>query len=239
MLRDDLHIPLHIKIGKVLETKIKKGVYTERIPSERELMDEFEVSRTTVREAVGRLVNEGTLTKVHGKGTFITKKPPIHEWVSTLNSFTETVRNMGLKPGSKLLKIEKIEKGEGPIDLFENKMYMIERLRFADEKPVAIEKHYYSADLGSNLSKYDLENGTIYELLENELGINLVEAEQFISTEIIDAESAKHLDIPLNSSVLSVERIIYDEFENPVEYYKGLYRPDMYVFRIKTKRGGN
>lgn len=236
MFKDSLHIPLHIQIGKILESKIKEGIYKDKIPSERELMDEFSVSRTTIREAVLRLVNDGTLKKVHGKGTFITKKPPIHEWLSTLNSFTETVRNMGMVPGSKLLRKEKLKKGEDTIDIFENDVYTIERLRFADEKPVAIEQHYYSVDLGLKLSKYDLESATIYELLENELGVNLVEAEQFISTEIVDDQSARYLGLPLNTSVLSVERIIYDEFENPIEYYKGLYRSDMYVFRIKTKR---
>lgn len=239
MIKDSMHTPLHIKIGKILESKIKAGTYKEKIPSERELMDEFSVSRTTVREAVVRLVNEGTLTKVHGKGTFITKKPPIQEWLSTLNSFSETVRKMGMKPGSKLLRQEKLKKGVGPIEIFEDDIYTIERLRFADEKPVAIEQHFYSLDLGLNLSNYDLESATIYELLENELGINLVEAEQFISTEIVDEEIASYLDVPLNTSVLSVERTIYDEFDKPIEYYKGLYRSDMYVFRVKTRRGGS
>lgn len=239
MFKDDLHIPLHIQISKVLESKIKNAVYQEKIPSERELMDQFSVSRTTIREAVLRLVNMGTLKKVHGKGTFITKKPPIQEWLSTLNSFTETVQSMGMEAGSKLLEKGELKKSGSSIDLFDSDMYSIERLRFADKKPVAIEKHYYSLDLGLNLAKYDLESATIYELLENELGINLVEAEQFISTEIVDDKSAEHLEVPSGTSVLSVERIIYDEFENPIEYYRGFYRSDMYVFRVKTKRGFN
>ncbi|WP_318614617.1 GntR family transcriptional regulator [Sporosarcina sp. YIM B06819] len=236
MINNELHIPLHIQISKILELKIKEGVYKDKIPSERELMDQFVVSRTTIREAVLRLVNKGTLKKVHGKGTFITVKPPIQEWLTTLNSFTETVKNMGMEPGSKLLKSEKLAEKDSSLDLFEGDIYTIERLRFADGKPVAIEQHYYSVDLGLSLAKYDLDKATIFELLENELGINLIEAEQFISTEIVDDRLANLLNIPPNTSVLSVERIIYDEFEKPVEYYKGFYRPDMYVFGIKTKR---
>ncbi|MCZ2257697.1 GntR family transcriptional regulator [Sporosarcina sp. G11-34] len=237
MINSDLHIPLHIQISRILEKKIKEGIYKEKIPSERDLMDQFSVSRTTIREAVLRLVNLGTLKKIHGKGTFITKIPPIQQWLSSLNSFTETVQNMGMEPGSKLLKKGKVNKEHCSNNLIENDMYSIERLRFANKKPIAIEQHYYSLDLGLNLSKYDLESATIFELLENELGINLIEAEQFISTEIVDERSAYLLDVPLNTSVFSVERIIYDETETPVEYYKGLYRPDMYVFRIKAKRG--
>lgn len=236
MINNELHIPLHIQISLVLEEKIKEGVYTEKIPSERELMDQYSVSRTTIREAVLRLVNNGVLKKVHGKGTFIKEKAPINEWLSTLNSFTERVKNEGMEPGSKLLSSGIITEKDSLIEIFESDMYTIERLRYVDQKPVAIERHFYSVDLGLSLAEYDLDHATIFELLENELGIKLVEAEQSISTEIVDDRIAQLLNVPPNTSVLSVERIIYDESGIPVEYYKGLYRSDMYVFRIKNKR---
>lgn len=239
MINNELHIPLHIQISLVLEEKIKEGSYTEKIPSERELMDQFSVSRTTIREAVLRLVNSGVLKKVHGKGTFIKEKAPINEWLSTLNSFTERVKKEGMEPGSKLLSSGMITEEDSLIDIFESDMYTIERLRYVDQKPVAIERHFYPVDLGLSLAEFDLDHATIFELLENELGIRLVEAEQSITTEIVDDRIAQLLDVPPNTSVLSVERIIYDESEKPVEYYKGLYRSDMYVFRIRNKREGN
>ncbi|MBP2077197.1 UTRA domain-containing protein [Oceanobacillus polygoni] len=86
------------------------------------------------------------------------------------------------------------------------------------------------------LSTFDLNTATIYDLLENELYINLSEAEQSITTHQINKQEATHLEIHESSTVLRAERVIYDQFGKAVESYQGLYRPDMYVFRIKTKR---
>ncbi|WP_456279033.1 GntR family transcriptional regulator [Bacillus sp. AK128] len=237
MINSDSPIPLHLQISQWLEKEIKKGIYDERIPSERELMERFSVSRTTIREAVSRLVNEGTLTKIHGKGTYISKKPPVHEWLSQLNSFSETVTNMGMKPGSKLLYSGEDIDSEQAADVFDqDHLYTIRRLRYANSTPIAIEKHYYRRDVGIKLTNYDLNTATIYDLLENQLGIVLSEAEQFISSETTNLHDSKLLEVMPNSSVLSVERIIYDQHGQPVEFYQGYFRPDMYVFRLKTKR---
>ncbi|WP_040984690.1 GntR family transcriptional regulator [Oceanobacillus jeddahense] len=236
MIDETLYIPLHIQLSKSLEEKIKTHEYVERIPSERELMDMYNVSRTTVREAVTKLVNGGWLIKVHGKGTYVNQRPPIQEWLSSLNSFTETVRRMGMIPSSKLLTSKKLVADEQHISVLKNEVYMIERLRYADGKPVAIEQHYYPISIGKRLAEFNLDQETIYDLLENELGIMLDEAEQFITTTVIEEHLAKFLEIPKGSNVLLVERTIIDSKGNVIEYYIGKYRPDMYTFRVKTKR---
>ncbi|WP_080873748.1 GntR family transcriptional regulator [Oceanobacillus timonensis] len=239
MIDETLYIPLHIQIYKSLKEKITAQKYTEKIPSERELMDMYSVSRTTIREAVTKLVNDGLLIKVHGKGTYVNKKPPIQEWLSSLNSFTETVRRMGMVPGSKLLTSKKLAADKHQIEVFEEDVLMIERLRYADEKPIAIEKHYYPLSIGERLTQFNLDKETIYDLLENELGIVLDEAEQYITTEIIEDHLAQYLEIPYGSNVLLVERIIVDDIGNVIEYYTGQFRPDKYTFRMKTKRAIN
>ena len=71
MINSNNPIPLHAQIKELLRKEIHAKHYSDKIPSERELMDRFSVSRTTVREAVAHLVNEGLLEKIHGKGTFI------------------------------------------------------------------------------------------------------------------------------------------------------------------------
>lgn len=230
-------IPLHLQLKDVLAGEINKGVHKEKIPSERDLMERFSVSRTTVREAISHLVQEGILEKVHGKGTFISQKPPVHEWLDSLNSLTETVKKMGMVPGSTLLKSEAVLGMNYVSDLLQtDSLFTIERLRTADSTPIAIERHFYSKEIGIQLAKYDLETSTIYDLLENNLGIELVEAEQFISCKEVSLEDAEKLDIQPGSSVLCVERLITDANDQPIEYYTSNFRPDMYVFRIKTKR---
>ncbi|WP_419892989.1 GntR family transcriptional regulator [Oceanobacillus kimchii] len=236
MINAELPIPLHIQISNQLEKQINNGTYREKIPSERELMELFSVSRTTVREAVSKLVKEGVLKKIHGKGTFISDKPPIQEWLSSLNSFTETVKNMGMTAGSRLLYAGEAKEAHKQINLFGENVYTIVRLRYANNTPVAIERHYYPLSIGINLQNFDLDKATIYDLLEQELSITLTEAEQFISTERVTREDAGILEILPHAHVLSAERVITDQYGRSVEWYKGLYRPDMYVFRVRTKR---
>ncbi|MFI8684782.1 GntR family transcriptional regulator [Rossellomorea sp. NPDC077527] len=230
-------VPYHLQIKDILTREIGEGVHKERIPSERDLMDRFSVSRTTIREAVSHLVTEGVLQKIHGKGTFISQKPPVHEWLDSLNSLTDTVKKMGMVPGSRLLHCG-MEKEDQLVSemLNVNRFFTIERLRTADGIPIAIERHHYAKELGMKVAEYDLEAAAIYDLLENDLGIEMEEAEQFISSKVVTDEDALELDVRAGSNVLCVERMMTDVNGETIEYYTSVFRPDMYVFRIKTRR---
>ena len=164
-------LPLHVQLKDIIKNSIEQGLYQNKIPSERELTEQHDVSRATVREAVSQLVREGLLEKRHGKGTFISIKP-IHDWLGTLSSMTETIKAMGMKPGAKLVN-HMIVKTPEPVQGFtdEAEMYAIKRLRYADETPLAIETHYYPVDIGRKLASLDIASGAIYDLLENELHI--------------------------------------------------------------------
>lgn len=230
-------IPLHYQVSQRLADEIVQEKYFEKIPSERELMERFAVSRSTIREAINRLVQQGTLTKIHGKGTFISKGPPLHDWLPTLNSFTDVVKQMGMRPSAMLLHHGELTAASKIVSVLGMKrVYTIERLRFANDLPVAIEQHYYGLDVGHQLAQHDLNTAVIYELLEQTLHIPLREAEQTISSRVATATEAAHLTIPPQTCMLTVERILRDDTNRVVEYYKGIYRPDLYQFRIRTKR---
>ncbi|GGB45918.1 UTRA domain-containing protein [Virgibacillus dakarensis] len=228
--------PLHIQLKKKLKEDILNGCYKNKIPSERTLMERYSVSRTTVRMSVSMLVNEGILQKSHGKGTFISNTP-VQDWLGSFKSFTETVKSTGMNPGSKLIyqgKSSSPEKVGNILGL--DQFYLIERLRFADDIPVAIEKHYYSVEIGEKLEKYDLNTVVIYDLLETTLGINLWKAKQSITSGKPLKQDAKYLEILESSSVLLSERIIYDPQGNPIEFLNSVFRPDMYSFNIEMMR---
>ncbi|MEB3100964.1 GntR family transcriptional regulator [Ferviditalea candida] len=229
-------IPLHVQLKNLLETEIRTGSYTEKIPSERELMDRFSVSRFTVREAVSALVQEGVLEKKHGRGTFITLKP-VQEWLGQLSSYEETVKSMGMKPSSRSIFHGQTSSPENVSQILDlDKFYLIKRLRFADDKPVAIKEHYYPLEIGLELAKSDLDTAVLYDLLELSLGLNLSEAEQIITSGIPSKEEAQYLDIPPSSSVLIREQLIFDPDGNPIEYSRSVFRTDMYAFHMKMAR---
>lgn len=234
-------IPLNVQLQDFLRNEILKGVLTEKIPSERELMDRFLVSRSTVREAISALVHQGVLEKRHGKGTFVYHRP-VEEWLGNLSTYNKIIEDLGMKPGTRLLKhgIEESPKkaaGISGLKIFNtNKLYAIERLRLADEVPIAIEKQYYPLDIGRRLAEFDLNEAVIYNLLELSLGINLWEAEQVITSKMPTKEDAAHLHIPQSTSVLVIERATFDPDGSPIEYLQGIFRSDMYAFRIKLAR---
>ncbi|ABO51262.1 transcriptional regulator, GntR family [Desulforamulus reducens MI-1] len=236
MLDNHNPLPLHIQLKEILLKEIRQEVYEEKIPSERELMDKYSVSRTTVREAVTALVHEGVLEKIHGKGTFINRSHSVNEWLGYLSSFTETIERMGMESGAHLLYQGTGSRMEIAETLGVEEYYCIKRLRFADNEPIAIERHYYPLEIGFILKKYDLNQITLYEKLELE-GIVLQDAEQRISAENPSANDAKLLRISENTCTLVAQRLITDPLGKPIEYYHSIYQADKYVFSLKMSRG--
>ncbi|MGB9903263.1 MAG: GntR family transcriptional regulator [Desulfotomaculales bacterium] len=229
-------IPLHVQLKEALKSEILHGDFKEKIPSERELMEKYAVSRSTVRQAISSLVQEGFLEKKHGRGTFVTHRP-VEEWLGYISTYNEIIENMGMKPSTRLLSHGRgKEPGEIAGILGVDEFYAIERLRFADNIPIAVEKQYYPLEIGLRLAEFDLNTAVLYEILEVSLGLKLWEAEQMISCAPATKEEAACLEIPEQSCVLTMERVIYDPEGNPLEFLKGVFRSDMYAFRIKLAR---
>ncbi|MFD2762140.1 GntR family transcriptional regulator [Lentibacillus juripiscarius] len=229
-------VPLHVQLKQIIEKQVESGELTGQIPSERSFMESYHVSRSTVREAVSALVREGVLEKRHGTGTFVSLKP-IHEWLGNLSSTTETIKQMGMEPGAKLITHYKMTPSPSIKEKtgFEE-AYFIKRVRYADDVPIGVECHYYPISIGEALVQYDLDNATLYEIEEKELGIWFAEASQTIGTSIITEEDAKYLQVPANSPVLHAERMIKDIEGTIIELEKAYYRSDMYNFKINLSR---
>ncbi|WP_200816459.1 GntR family transcriptional regulator [Salirhabdus sp. Marseille-P4669] len=232
-------IPLHVQLKEEIEQKIFSGTYYEKIPSERELMEEYHVSRSTVREAVRQLVLDGVLKKKPGKGTFIAPKS-IDDWLGNLSSTSETIVRMGMIPGARLVesKIVNVEAQIGnKIGL--EKAYFFKRIRYANNSPIGIESHYYPIEIGKKLIEFDLNKESFYELLENKIGIKALSAEQVIKAGKMPKSQAKLLNLNHSIDVLIAERRLTDINGNFVEYENAFYRSDMYSFKINLSRKFN
>lgn len=236
MLDQKSYLPLHLQLKNKIEKQITDGEFLDQIPSEREFMNKFDISRSTVREAINLLVREGILEKRHGKGTFVSVKP-LHDWLGNLSSTTETIRHIGMKPGAKLITHYKTTP---PTYIQEQtgfkEAYFIKRVRFANDIPIGVERHYYPVAIGEELIKYDLDNATLYDLVQHELGIQFAEADQTISSGQMLQDDLDYLDIPPDTNVLIAERVIQDQAGTIIEMEEAFYRSDMYMFKIKLSR---
>lgn len=235
-LNKDSHTPLHIQLKEEIERKIIDGDLVDQIPSEREFMKTYNVSRSTVREAINALVREGVLVKKHGKGTFVSLKP-IQNWLGHLSSTTEMIRRLGKEPSSKVIDFYKVT----PPAYVQNitgfeEAYYLKRLRLANDTPLGIEQHYYPLTIGEPLAEYDLNKVTLYDVIEQELGIQFAEANQRIMCGSLSEQDASYLKIDKNTSVLKAERMIKDESDTIIEYEEAYYRSDLYAFEINLSR---
>ncbi|WP_042143767.1 GntR family transcriptional regulator [Paucisalibacillus sp. EB02] len=232
-------VPLHIQLKNQIEEKIFKGEYIEKIPSERELMDEYYVSRSTVREGIAQLVREGVLEKRPGRGTYV-KLKPINDWLGNLSSTSETIERMGMVPGARLIEHKIVELDDRLKDITGlEEAYFFKRVRYANKIPIGIERHYYPVRIGQELVKYDLNKEAFYDLLEQKMGVKTFAAEQIIKSSKVTKEDSKLLGVSSAFSVLNTERRITDVNDNFVEFEIAYYRSDMYSFKINLSRKSN
>ncbi len=235
-LNKDSYTPLHIQLKNEIEQLIIEGVYEDQIPSEREFMQRYDVSRSTVREAISSLVREGVLVKRHGKGTYVSIKP-IQNWLGHLSSTTEIIRGLGMEPGARLIDFHKVTPSASiqQITGF-TEAFFLKRVRLANDIPVGIEHQYYPLFIGEQLVNYDLDKITLYDVIQGELGISFSEAKQRISCGTTSEENRNYLEVDDTICLLKAERIIKGQDEMIIEYEEAYYRSDLYAFELNLSR---
>ncbi|MCW2853482.1 MAG: putative transcriptional regulator, GntR family [Nocardioides sp.] len=206
------------------------------IPSERELMTTYAVSRATVRKAIDVLVSDGLLHRVHGKGTFVAT--PRLESRLHLASFSQDMRRRGLEPSTRLLSVELDEPpsevaktlGLGP----DGSAWRVDRVRLADGEPIALEHGWYPRALLPGLDRHDL-GGSLYELFADVFDAPIDAAEQTLWGETADAATARRLDAPVNTPLL-VFRRVSSSAGRPLEHVVSRYRGDRYQIHMSLGR---
>ena len=229
-------IPLHAQVKLKLEEEIMNNQYDGKIPGELELMERFSVSRSTIRQALKTLVNEGLLEKVHGKGSFVSLKP-VHEWLGSFSTYEKIIRDMGMQPYIKVIKQEFTTSPKEIAEILDSdEFFHMQRIRYANNIPIGIENSFYPLEIGKKISKYELNDESTYRVLEDEIGVKLWEAEQIITARPAEKEECKLLDTPDSLWLLFIERNNYNQGGEIIEYEQSVYRPDMYAFVVKFNR---
>lgn len=205
------------------------------MPTERELCQRFGVSRGTVRHALDRLEAEHRIFRYQGKGTFVAR--PKIDQVLELSSHTDTIRARGMEPSSRLIGISRApaepEVAE-MIGLVEgDEVLQVERLRLADDDPLAVELLYLDGGRFGAISAALTEQQSLYQLLRARYGVELAWAEETIEAIVAPDREAGLLDVPPGSPVLLLCRQSFDAEGHPVEYVRSVYRADRLRFRTR------
>ncbi len=198
----------------------------EAIPTERELAEQFNVSRITVRKAIDGLVYEGMLTRRQGAGTFVATR--VEKSYSKMTSFTEDMMSRGRVPSSAWLSKtagtvnpeEAMSMGLSPGTL----VYRFNRMRFADGTSMGLDYSTVPADC---LPSLEAVEGSLYSALEAN-GTRPVRALQRLRAVAFNAEQARLLEIPVGSPGLLIERRGFLADGRPAEFTQSYYRGDSY-----------
>lgn len=234
-------VPRYHQLKEILRERIRSGEWKpgDLIPSERELSENYSISRMTARQAITDLVNEGVFYREQGKGTFVTRNK-ITQQLMRLSGFTEDINARGQHPSTKVLSARL-----GPADeitaerlriTLGQTIVFLERLRLADGEPLAIERSQLHFKSCEKLLEEDLEQNSLYRLLEAKFGLPLMEAEQEIEAGLARADEAETLHIPVGSAVLLTRRTTFTDRNLPIEYAKAVYCGSKYTFYTHLKR---
>jgi GntR family transcriptional regulator len=220
------HIPLHAQLVKQLMEKIqtKELKPGDKLPSERELAEELNVSRITARMAVMELMENGLLYREQGRGTFIAHSK--RRSIQGFTSFTEDMLSRGLQPSTRVLVQEVVlqEEMQKALKLrSDEKVVHIHRLRLADGQPVALQTSYLPYKICPGIENEDL-SGSLYQILQKKYYIRPGWTEPEVDALPATAEEAQWLNLKPKEPVLVVRAQTFTDSFDIVEIVKTVYR---------------
>jgi GntR family transcriptional regulator len=231
-------LPLYIQISQSLLAQINSGELApeERLPSERDLSNRLQVSRMTIRAALRELDSKGLLIRRPGDGTYISK-PKIERYADKLVPFTVSMKSRGYQIGTKLIFFEqRLADVSVAKDLqipVSTPVYYCQRLRLINQEPVLLENCTVPTAIFPNFGEYDLEERSLYDIMESEYGVVPHHSEQSLEAVIATEFEAELLNVETGAPLMMERRLAFDQNNRPFEYGNDFYRGDRFRFFTK------
>jgi GntR family transcriptional regulator len=247
-----LPVPKYHQIYLVLREQLHEGRFSGGVPGEMVLMHEFGVARVTVRRALQRLAAEHLIRRTPGRGTVTLPAASTRRGAASprrdvlggdgerFDGLFENLIGMGLHTQVRVLTVrtvpcpplvaEALQLDEG------TPVQKAQRVRLTREGPLSHITTHVPRALAP-FGRRELASKPILTLLE-EAGVQVGRATQVISARLADGDVAQHLDVAVGSALLSVQRVVFDRHNRPVQWLLGLYRPDRYEYRTELSRVG-
>ncbi len=235
------YVPYYRQIRDQLEALIRAGKLKpgQTISSEGTCAEKLGVSKMTVRQAYQALRGEGLLIIEKGKRPMVSTGR-IQKDFHKLRGFTEEMTRRGLEPSSKVLQIERVAPDAATSNLLHlwrrEEVYRIRRLRYANKEIVGLETIILPARLFPDLEKQDLDNQSLYALMEKRYAISLEWSEEELEALPAQKHEAKLLQVSPGFPLFSMRRIVYNQNDIPIEYGHSLFRGDRYSAGVISRR---
>ncbi len=241
------------QIYLVLREQIQEGRYSQGLPGELELARQFAVGRITVRRALEELSRDGLIVREVGRGTRPTTRAELGgrrgaagqagDLSGTrLNGLLENIVSVSRSTTVKVLEWRVVQASHALAEALRvpdgDKLRKAVRRRSSSAGPVSLITTYVPEALAHGFGRADLTRKPMLQLLE-ESGLELGRAVQTVSARQADARVAAELQVAVGTAMLSVQRLVYDASDRPVQLLQGLYRPDRYEYQMEMSQVGS
>jgi GntR family transcriptional regulator len=237
-------LPKYHQVYLVLREHLAEGRFTDGLPAELRLVQQFGVARATVRKALERLAAEGLIERRAGRGTTPRRASGVDQNPSAqgrLTGLLENIVSMSLRTQVDVLSCDVVVAAAQvarrlalPV---RTRVQKAVRVRSTHEGPLSHITTWVPYELARGFGRRELAREPILLLLERS-GVRIGRATQSISARPADTRVATRLGVAVGTALLAVDRLVYDTDERPVQWLQGLYRPDRYQYEMQLSRVG-
>jgi GntR family transcriptional regulator len=233
-------LPLYRRIETDLRDRIRSGELPPgaRVDTELELMERYGVSRATVRQALGGLIADGSFEVRRGLGTFVAAARFEHT-IGGFYSYSREIERHGRQPRTQVLGL-----GLEPADetvaaalgiALGTAIVALRRIRLADDEPLVVETSRLPAARFPGLETVDFSTARLYDTLNTAYGCRPVRARETFEPILLSASEAELLGQRRGEPALRVERVAFDQDDQPIEHCRSTVRGDRYRYAVELR----
>ncbi len=245
-LDDKSPLPLYHRLYVLLREQIISGSYRngESLPPENDLVQNFGVSRITVRRALNDLAAEGLITRARGRGTQVTySENTAIMGRPVIASIDGLMANLSIIGHNTSVEVKTLDYTPAIAPIAEQLnvepgtiIQHVTRVRYLKNEPFSHSQSYLLEDIGRSFTRDDLVNHALVVLIQK-AGITIEHVQQAITCTLADEQAARLLKTSIGAPLLKLRRLFIDSDERPINYSEILYTPDRFEYRMNWSRG--
>lgn len=242
-INKNIPVPLYYQLKSIILEEINKGnLHTgDMIPTEKEISSIFDISRTTIRQAITELVQDGYLYRMKGKGTFVSKPKINQDFMRKVETFNQQIERTGMIPSTRVIELLKEKTSKEVSEILkigsDDDVVKLLRVRCADEEPIVLVRTYLPYELCSFIINENMDMGknSLYEVLSTKEKTSVIRVTRTIEAVVAGQFESDLLQIKKGYPIQLTKTIGYNKQNYPIEYSIASYRGDRNKFTVEIR----